>query len=101
MIKGCNKRVIVMKDTGNDMIEEAFFILKPDVSQSKNKQSGTADILKQASLILDAKGCEQPFSDVRLNVNKPYKKRSRNGNPFRLLLCAIIRWYRPAREYPF
>jgi hypothetical protein len=77
MIKGCNKRVIVMKDTGNDMIEEAFFILKPDVSQSKNKQSGTADILKQASLILDAKGCEQPFSDIRLNVNKPYKKRSR------------------------
>ena len=56
MIKGCNKRVIVMKDTGNDMIEEAFFILKLDVSQSKNKQ---------------------PFSDIRLNVNKPYKKRSR------------------------
>ena len=48
MIKGCNKRVIVMKDTGDSVFEQAFFILKPG---TENKSQ--SDILVQAQRIID------------------------------------------------
>lgn len=50
MIKGCNKRVIVMKETGNAMIEEAFFILKPEAAKTGVTEG---DIIKQANYILE------------------------------------------------
>ena len=28
MIKGCSKRMIMLKDTGSDLFEEAYFVLK-------------------------------------------------------------------------
>ncbi len=77
MIKGCNKRVIVMKDTGHEMIEEAFFILRPEAqSKAKGSLSG-ADFIKQANIILDANGFDAPLSGIRLNVNSEKEKRSR------------------------
>ncbi|MBP3580697.1 MAG: hypothetical protein J6K12_05560 [Clostridia bacterium] len=69
MIKGCNKRVIVMKDTGHDMIEEAFFILRPEVAKGKSALQSEGDIIKQANMILDSRGYGLPFSDIKLNVN--------------------------------
>ena len=30
MIKGCTKKMILLKDTGSEFFEEAYFILKPD-----------------------------------------------------------------------
>ena len=74
MIKGCNKRVIVMKDTGHDMIEEAFFILKPEAAKGRNGCSD-GDLLRQANLILDAKGYNAPLQGIRLNVNSRKEKR--------------------------
>lgn len=29
MIKGCHKRIVFLKDTGNELFEEAYFVLKP------------------------------------------------------------------------
>lgn len=74
MIKGCNKRVIVMKDTGHEMIEEAFFILKPEISRGKGGFS-EGDIMRQANLILDEKGFNTPLSSIHLNVNSHREKR--------------------------
>lgn len=76
MIKGCNKRVIVMKDTGHDMIEEAFFILRPEAVKQKGSLSD-GDIVKQANLILDSKGFDAPFSGIKLNVDTKKEPRSR------------------------
>ena len=67
MIKGCNKRVIVMKDTGNDMIEEAFFIIKPEASKSGFSES---DMLKQANRILEKSFYDERFSHLSMNVSK-------------------------------
>lgn len=72
MIKGCNKRVIVMKNTGHEMIEEAFFILKPDTDTKKRPTEN--DILKQANLILDSKKMPSPLGDISLNVTSQRKK---------------------------
>ena len=58
VIKGCNKRVIVMKETGNAMIEEAIFILK---SGGGKDALSEADILRHANSILDKNGyAEKP-----------------------------------------
>ena len=67
MIKGCSKRVIVMKDTGNAMIEEAFFILKPEASRTGVTEG---DIIKQANLILEKSFYDDRFSHLSMNVNK-------------------------------
>ena len=29
MIKGCHKEIVFLKDTGNELFEEAYFVLKP------------------------------------------------------------------------
>lgn len=30
MVKGCQRRIILLRDAGSDMFEEAYFILKPE-----------------------------------------------------------------------
>lgn len=95
MIKGCNKRVIVMKDTGHHMIEEAFFILKPASAGGKSSSLNENDIIKQANLILDAGGYSYPFDGIKLNVNSPQKKRSRAisfllGTGFGIVVTYIV-----------
>ena len=71
LIKGCNKRVIVMKDTGNDMIEEAFFILRPVSGKSAISEG---DLLKHANSILEKSLYNDRFSSLSMNVSKPQKK---------------------------
>ena len=83
MIKGCNKRVIVMKDTGNAMIEEAFFILKPEAAKSGFARE---DIVKQANRILEKSMCDDRFS--HLSVNSSGK--SKNGSFSSFFSGAVI-----------
>lgn len=35
MIKGCSRRMIVLKDTGSDFFEEAYFVLKSHKTPGK------------------------------------------------------------------
>ena len=35
MVKGCQKKTIHIKDTGSKYYEEAYFVLKPGVSEAK------------------------------------------------------------------
>jgi len=53
MIKGCNKRVLVMKETGHRMIEEAIFIIRSDVKAPSDNFCET-DLVRQANMILDS-----------------------------------------------
>ena len=61
LIKGCSKRVIVMKETGNDMIEEAFFVIRP---QGAKKNFTDADIMTQAKNILEKSDAQHRFSSI-------------------------------------
>ncbi len=65
MIKGCSKKVIVMHETGCDMIEEAFFILKAGAETGKVKQG---DILKHAQKILKNSEYNEKLSALGMNV---------------------------------
>lgn len=64
MIKGCSKRVIVMKETGNDMIEEAFFILKPGIQKKSLSES---DLVTQAKSLLEKSERNTRFNGMNVN----------------------------------
>lgn len=49
MVKGCQKKVICIKDTGSEMFEEAFFIMKP----SKDGIRKETDMVHEARRILE------------------------------------------------
>ena len=71
MIKGCNKRVIVMKETGNAMIEEAIFILKS--GGGRGETFSEADIIRHANSILDKGALADRTSQIsRLKAKKTH-----------------------------
>lgn len=54
MLKGCTKRVIVIKDTGSDLFDEAFFVIKPQNSKSGKLRTET-DFVYEANKIISGR----------------------------------------------
>lgn len=52
MITGCEKRVIVVKNTGSDVFEEAYFIV------NKGTEASRSDFLYEANRIIGSKNVE-------------------------------------------
>ena len=46
--KGCEKRMIMLKNTGSDLFEEAYFIL----NTKRSSQVSTCDMIKEANRII-------------------------------------------------
>ena len=49
MIKGCKKNVVWLRSTGNEMFEEAYFILS---DKKENSKACETDMLKAASKLI-------------------------------------------------
>ena len=81
MIKGCNKRVIVMHDTGNAMIEEAIFIIKPGADKGVICED---DIIKHANSILDRNASRDRLRGFQHDIKQ--KKKS----PFAPFLTGMV-----------
>jgi|GEM_PF-2749528 len=54
MLKGCTKRIIVIKDTGSDLFEEAIFFLKPEKEKSMKLKS-EHDFITEANKLISSK----------------------------------------------
>ena len=63
MIKGCHKRIIFLKNTGSELFEEAYFIMKPQALEMKEH-----DVVSEAAKIVNS------FEEKRAI---PTKKRGR------------------------
>lgn len=63
LIKGCSKKVIVVKDTGSGIFEEAYFIVNPKETARKY-----SDFLAEANRIIASK-------TVKSQSSKADKKR--------------------------
>ena len=48
MIKGCHKSIVFLKDTGSELFEEAYFVIKPNAQKSANY-----DIITEATNLLN------------------------------------------------
>ncbi|MBO5286547.1 MAG: hypothetical protein J6B34_00325 [Clostridia bacterium] len=46
MIKGCQKRIVFLKDTGSDYFDEAYFVIKPCAVEKSE-----SDIILEATRI--------------------------------------------------
>jgi len=69
MIKGCTKRVVVVKDVQSDIFEEAYFILRPKSEKAKAKASNT-DIITEANRLVLGKSDTSTGSGVMLCKQK-------------------------------
>jgi hypothetical protein len=77
MIKGCQKKIILLKDTGSDFFEEAYFILKSDATISKSKET---DMVKAATKIV---------TDSLTSQNKEKKKVKLNSKAINFMIGAL------------
>jgi hypothetical protein len=68
MIKGCQKRMIFIKNTGCDLFDEAYFILKNDIPSSEENQN---DIIRTATAIINEH--EYPLNKRKKVKNKSSK----------------------------
>lgn len=50
MLKGCQKRVVVLNDTKSRYFDSAYFILKSDIPQNKCSR----DILREAEALINS-----------------------------------------------
>lgn len=78
MIRGCQKKIIQIKDTQNDLFEEAYFVLKRDISHPSICER---DIINEATSIVN--------SYTGTNRQVKIKRRRLNGLVFFLLGSAI------------
>lgn len=72
MIKGCAKRVVVVKDIESNFFEEAFFIVKPGKMQEKYHEGA---YINEANRIVKSdlnfkNASVLPCKTVKKNVNK-------------------------------
>ncbi len=81
MIKGCNKRVIVLKDPKSDIFEEAYFIVK-----DKNVKMDTRlNMVDEANRII-----EESLIDPRARANRYIKKKSSLNKLVPFLLGVLV-----------
>lgn len=83
MIKGCSKRMIMLKDTGSDFFEEAYFILK--TSSPFCALRSERDFIAEANrIVAESRG------DI-LPAFPPAKKQKGRGGVFVCgALCGIL-----------
>ena len=108
MIKGCAKKVVVVRDINSNFFDEAFFIVKAG-AQRKSRSGKESDYINEAHRIVksDLPSCNKvvsestfkpPYISAYDNKNrKEHKKRVlRDGVMFMfgfgisLVLCAVI-----------
>ena len=86
MIKGCLGRMIVVKNTGSDLFEEAYFILKS--SAYPCKVSSEKDFIDEANRIV-SEACGMKIGKPKDSVN--VKKRSFFAGTFvGFFVCAVL-----------
>lgn len=84
MIKGCTKRVIVVKDIQSGFFEEAFFIVKPD---STKRAGGDSEYISEANKIV--KNC-LPKNGVRITASSDILPVTARKNHLALIRDAIM-----------
>ncbi len=80
MIKGCSKRMIVLKNTGSKLFDEAYFVVKPGCAVGK--LTGEKAFIDEANRILNESLYQKPLAQ------KP--ENSRKTSFFSGVLCGFL-----------
>ena len=76
MLKGCQKQIIVLRGTGSEIFEEAYFVLKKSKDGSSERPSGAKADVRNAEMLLEA---NRILEDCRVGG----KAKRRTSDPFR------------------
>lgn len=55
MLKGCHKSVVFLKDTGSELFDEAYFVVKTNIKATKRQ-----DIVTEATMLANGFLSEAP-----------------------------------------
>ena len=87
MIKGCTKRVIVVKDIESNFFDEAFFIVKP---QSVKRVGKEADFINEAHRIVKSDLHRENTSIAASFAEMQQKKINKKHQSFRDALMFVF-----------
>ncbi|MBR5453936.1 MAG: hypothetical protein IKV54_07645 [Clostridia bacterium] len=68
MVRGCQKKIIHLRDTGSDLFEEAYFIIRPGKAALRASET---DMIREARRILE----NNRLGERRPPVGKRQRKR--------------------------
>ncbi len=89
MVKGCQRRMVCLKQTGSEWFEEAYFLLREEKqSQACDEQS----LLREANRIVSEQGLSRG-GERKIGVLCRLFYGS-VGATLAFLLCAILAWVR-------
>lgn len=74
MLKGCQRKIILLRNTGSSIFEEAYFVLKADADTSQTLSE--ADMVNEARRIVEANTLH---ADARHSQLLP-KLKTKQGN---------------------
>ena len=63
MLRGCQKRVVYLKETGSKFFEGAYFLIKPELEIKENDCDIVAEATKIANGVCSEWSCERKRSD--------------------------------------
>ncbi len=89
MIKGCTKRVIVVKDVSSEIFEEAYFILRPVSSKVKAAHS-QSDIMREANRIVSSNECDSSCNAGRISLCRADRQKSGKARDVLLFLFGFL-----------
>ena len=81
VMKGCQKRIIVMKNTGSNLFDEAYFILKDSAVRSPSISE--QDMVGEAARII--------AENMIVSERRDTKPRRRSGDPELYMLLLVCR----------
>ncbi len=83
MIKGCQRRIIMVKDTKSRCFDAAYFVLKGDLPQGTSE----ADMLSEANRVIDACSLAE-YALAKGRSSREYSSKGRRRGVIALTLCS-------------
>ncbi len=86
MIKGCQRRIIMVKDTGSRYFDCAYFVLKHDLPES----SSESDMLAEAHRMIDAYTQKEQALAAPIAHHSPHEKQKKISPVLMGLITSLL-----------
>ena len=86
MLKGCQRRMIVVRETGSPYFDCAYFVLRCDLPE----KVGESDILKEARRLIESCGENRPSLQDNVSAERPHRAVRRKAVTLLIAFAAFI-----------
>lgn len=71
MVRGCQKKIVYLKNTGSEVFDEAFFVVKENTSEIIEE----CDMVKEATKILNESFFTEEKDNIILRIRRSIKSK--------------------------